>query len=98
MGPSGEKGRLIIVDYADRWLFSNVTWLLKNALLHDAAIPVRVLMVGRTANAWPSVCAVLDTYEADTSVQPLAALSSETGDRAEMFAAACASWARSLAR
>jgi hypothetical protein len=28
-------GLWVIVDYADRWLLANLTWLLKNSVLHQ---------------------------------------------------------------
>jgi hypothetical protein len=37
-------GLLVIVDYADRWLLTNVTWLLKNPLLHQTSVMTRVLI------------------------------------------------------
>ena len=71
--PDGAAGLLLIVDYADRWLLTNLTWLLKNALLHQTGVATRVLMVARTADAWPRVRGILDTYQAATSSQPLPA-------------------------
>lgn len=64
-------GLLMIVDHADRWLLTNLTWLLKNALLHQSGTATRVLMVARTADGWPRVRAILDTYQAGTSSQHL---------------------------
>lgn len=67
----GAAGLLVVVDYADRWLLTNLTWLLKNALLHQPGVLTRVLMVARTADAWPAVRGILDTYQAGTSSQVL---------------------------
>lgn len=89
----GAAGLLIIVDYADRWLLTNLTWLFKNALLHQSGVVTRVLMVARTASSWPSVRGILDSYQADTSSQHLPALGQESGERSGMFAAALNSFA-----
>jgi tetratricopeptide (TPR) repeat protein len=90
--PEGTAGLLVIVDYADRWLLTNLTWLLKNALMHQAGTATRVLMVARTADAWPRVRAVLDTHQADTSSQHLPGLNQESDERSSMFTAAVKSF------
>ncbi|MGE7391092.1 hypothetical protein ACQKM2_37055 [Streptomyces sp. NPDC004126] len=84
---------LLIVDYADRWNLSALTWLLKNALLHRDGIKVRILMVARSTYPWPSVRATLDTYQADTSAQGLAELVGEAA-RASMFRTAADTFRR----
>lgn len=71
---AGAAGLLMMVDYADRWLLTNLTWLLKNALLHQTGVVTRVLMVAGTADSWPSVRGILDTHQADTSSQYLPGL------------------------
>ncbi|MEV7174687.1 tetratricopeptide repeat protein [Streptomyces sp. NPDC093224] len=86
--PDGTAGLLLIVDYADRWLTTNLTWLLKNALLHRNGVTTRVLMLGRTMNELPQLRGILDTYQADVSVQPLEALPPGGEGRGAMFAAA----------
>ena len=93
MSLAGFAGLLLVVDYADRWMLSNLTWLLKNALLHQTGVPTRVLMLARTADAWPRIRGVLDTHQAQTSSQPLTALAQGSGERASMFAAARATFA-----
>jgi hypothetical protein len=85
---AGSAGLLMIVGDADRWFLANLTWLLKNALLHQPGTATRVLMVAGTADRWPRVRAILDTYQADTSSQHLAGLSRASGERSGMFAAA----------
>jgi tetratricopeptide (TPR) repeat protein len=94
---AGAAGVLLMVDYADRWLLTNLTWLLKNKVLHQTGVRTRVLMVARTAGTWPSIRGVLDVHQADTSSQPLAALSQETkgqrDERLDMFTAARDSFA-----
>ncbi|MEV4481760.1 tetratricopeptide repeat protein [Micromonospora coxensis] len=84
---TGTAGLLLVVDYADRWLLSNLTWLLKNALLHQVGVPTRVLMIGRSLDAWPAISAILDTYRAHTSAQRLPDLPADHGRRT-MFTAA----------
>jgi hypothetical protein len=84
----GAVGLLLIVDYADRWLLTNLTWLLKNALLHQAGVSTRVLMVARTNDAWPAVRGILDTHQAGTSSHQLEPLFEGAGDRPRMFNAA----------
>jgi len=63
----------MIVDNADQWLLRNLTWLLKNRLLHHGGVTTRVIMTGRTADAWPRVRGILDSYQAATSRQLLSA-------------------------
>ncbi|RPE35615.1 ATP-binding protein [Kitasatospora cineracea] len=87
----GAPGLLLLVDYADRWPLSHLTWLLSNALLHDPAVPARVLMLARDTGPWPAVRAVLADHRAGTSAQELAALGDgddPAGHRARMFTAA----------
>ncbi|MFD8785889.1 tetratricopeptide repeat protein [Kitasatospora sp. NPDC059599] len=86
--PDGTAGLLLIVDYADRWLTTNLTWLLKNALLHRTGVATRVLMLGRTMNELPQLRGILDTYQADVSVQPLESLPPGGEARDAMFTAA----------
>lgn len=81
----GSAGLLMIVDYADRWLATNLTWLFKNVLLHRAGVATRVLMVARTADAWPAIRAILDTHQAAISSMALPALAQESGERGSMF-------------
>ncbi|MFF7266380.1 DUF3856 domain-containing protein [Streptomyces sp. NPDC008159] len=81
-------GVLIIVDYADQWPLSHLTWLFSNALLHQTHVPARVLLLARAADAWPRVRATLTNLQAATSSQHLPPLSDEAGGRAEMFTAA----------
>jgi tetratricopeptide (TPR) repeat protein len=86
-------GVLVIVDYADRWLITNLTWLLKNALLHRAGVPTRVLLVARTADGWPAVRAILDTHQAGTSSRLLPSLAVAGDERTGMFTVARDSFA-----
>jgi hypothetical protein len=66
--PSGAPGYLVIVDEADRWPLSHLTWLLSNTLFHQA-VPTRVLLVARTYDAWPRLRAAVTGLQAGTSSQ-----------------------------
>ncbi|WP_433463985.1 tetratricopeptide repeat protein [Spirillospora sp. CA-128828] len=84
-------GLLLIIDYADRWPLSHLTWLLSNALLHQPAVRTRVLMLGRGIDVWPAIRAALANQQASTSAQalpPLPGDGRDTGARATMFNAA----------
>ncbi len=48
----GARGLLLLVDYADRWPLTHLTWLFGNKVLRQD-VPVRVLLLARTAQAWP---------------------------------------------
>jgi tetratricopeptide (TPR) repeat protein len=91
--PGAAAGVLLIIDYADRWPASHLAWLFSNALLHGH-VPARVLLVARTAHAWPAVRAELDTHQAGTSDQLLAPLPDEPGGRQRMFTVARDAFAR----
>ncbi|GAB2488640.1 tetratricopeptide repeat protein [Nocardiopsis aegyptia] len=91
---AGRVGVLVLVDYADRWPLTHVSWLLSNALLLQDT-PVRVLMVGRSVNAWPAVRAKLHRLReaVETSDQRLAGLPEQSApgrhsERKLMFEAA----------
>ncbi len=85
---AGAAGVLMIVDYADRWLTTNLTWLLKNALLHQTGVMTRILMLGRTLDALPPLRATLDTYQAGVSSRPLSPLPPGGDARDSMFTSA----------
>jgi hypothetical protein len=86
-------GLLLIVDYADRWPLTHLTWLLSNALLHQTATPTRVLLLARTAYAWPMLREKLGNYQAGVSQQFLTSLPDEPGHRERAFIAARNSFA-----
>lgn len=90
----GAVGLLMIVDYADRWPHSHLTWLFSNALLHQIEVPVRILLLGRTADAWPRLRGALANQQAGTSSQEVAPLPDGDSHRLEMFTAARNSFAR----
>jgi tetratricopeptide (TPR) repeat protein len=82
----GSTGVLLVVDYADRWSLSHLTWLMSNTLLHRPQ-PARVLLLGRSASAWAPLSAALENHRVRLDLMPLA------GDptavtREEMFAVA----------
>ncbi|MEV7864343.1 hypothetical protein AB0O86_37825 [Streptomyces hirsutus] len=86
---AGSTGLLLLVDYADRWPFASLTWLFSNALLHRTDIPVRVLLLGRTADIWPALRASLVNDQVSASSQALPPLDADgPGARATMFRAA----------
>jgi tetratricopeptide (TPR) repeat protein len=94
----GATGLVLIIDYADRWPLTHLAWLFSNALLHQSAVRTRVLLLGRSADAWPAVRASLANHQAATSTQPLGPLpgsedGSQAGPRLEMFTAARDSFA-----
>ncbi|WP_137993207.1 tetratricopeptide repeat protein [Streptomyces vilmorinianum] len=80
----GHPGVLLVVDYADRWPLTHLTWLFSNALLHRPGLPTRILLLARTADAWPAVRASLANHQAGTSSHLL----SELPDGARMYDAA----------
>jgi tetratricopeptide (TPR) repeat protein len=89
----GAAGLLVLIDYADRWLISNLTWLFKNRLLHKPRVQTRVLMVARTADSWPAIRGMLDTYQPSTSSTFLSPLPPQAGERTTMFGIARDSFA-----
>ncbi|GAB4051434.1 tetratricopeptide repeat protein [Catellatospora paridis] len=91
---NGAAGILLVVDYADRWPITHLTWLLSNALLHQVGVPSRVLLIARSLDAWPRIAATLANQDAGTSAQALRAISGEHADRETMFKAARDSFAR----
>ncbi|MFE4369819.1 tetratricopeptide repeat protein [Streptomyces sp. NPDC056835] len=85
----GASGLLLIVDYADRWPPTHLAWLLSNALLHRPGVRARVLLLARTADAWPALRASLTNQQAGTSSQYLEPLDPEAGgSRHRMFTVA----------
>ncbi|MGV9728052.1 tetratricopeptide repeat protein [Streptomyces albogriseolus] len=86
----GAAGMLLIVDYADRWPPTHLAWLLSNAVLHQSGVRTRVLLLARTADAWPALRASLTNQQAGTSTQYLRPLEPDegSGDRRLMFDAA----------
>ena len=90
----GHRGVLLLVDYADRWPASHLSWLFHNRLLYGP-VPVRVLLIGRSVQGWPALRGQLDRLRVDahTSDQLLAPLPAEGDNRPRMFATAVACFA-----
>lgn len=85
----GAAGLLLVLDYADRWPVSHLTWLLSNALLHRE-VPTRVLLVARSAAAWPAIRAELEKVSAaadDHALRPIPRQAG-SGERERIFATA----------
>ncbi|MGP8297762.1 tetratricopeptide repeat protein [Streptomyces inhibens] len=82
----GATGVLLIVDYADRWPVSHLTWLFSNKLL-DGTVPTRLLLLARSTTQWPAVRAALEDLTAETGDLELAPLDAEPdrGARTAMF-------------
>jgi hypothetical protein len=80
---------LLLVDYADRWPLTDLSWLFHNGLLRQQT-PVRVLLIGRSVGGWPALRGKLDRLRKniDTSDQFLAPIPGDGPARADMFAAA----------
>ncbi|MFI9812592.1 tetratricopeptide repeat protein [Saccharothrix variisporea] len=91
----GHAGVLLLVDYADRWPLSDLSWLFQNRLLHQA-VPARVLLPARSANGWPAVQAKLHKLQrdVDTSARKLPPLPDVGGHREHMFTTARDCFAR----
>ncbi|MFG2539396.1 tetratricopeptide repeat protein [Streptomyces sp. NPDC048511] len=85
---NGHTGLLIIVDYADRWPLSHLNWLFSNSLLRQPGLPVRVLLLARTDDAWLPVAEAAAEQGAATSRQRLDPLPATVAARTEMFSAA----------
>lgn len=87
----GHQGLLVLVDYADRWPASHLSWLFHNRLLHGD-VPTRVLLIGRTVQGWPALRGQLDRLRvnAHTSDQLLPSLPASGDDRSHMFTTAFA--------
>ncbi|PGH47182.1 tetratricopeptide repeat protein [Streptomyces sp. Ru87] len=90
----GHRGVLVLVDYADRWPASHLSWLFHNRLLYGP-VPARVLLIGRSVQGWPAIRGQLDRLrvDANTSDQHLAPLPAADDDRSRMFATAVACFA-----
>ncbi|MFC4532696.1 tetratricopeptide repeat protein [Sphaerisporangium dianthi] len=80
------QGVLLIVDYADRWPVSYLSWLFQNRLLRQD-VPVRVLLLARSAQAWPAVRGKIAKLRSgiETSTHSLAGLPEGDDVRADMF-------------
>lgn len=86
---------LLIVDYADRWPVTDLSWLLQNRLLHQN-VRTRVLLIARSAHGWPALQDKLHNLRIniDTSDQELPPLPDTGGAREHTFAVARDCFAR----
>ncbi|MFC1419140.1 tetratricopeptide repeat protein [Streptacidiphilus cavernicola] len=85
---AGTTGLLVIVDYADRWPRTHLLALLTNTLIRRGAIPTRILLLARTADALPGLDAALAEYGISVSEHLLTPLPDRPGYRDAMFRAA----------
>ncbi|UKY48165.1 tetratricopeptide repeat protein [Streptomyces inhibens] len=85
----GHKGVLLLVDYADRWPISDLSWLFHNRLLRRS-VPARILLIGRSASGWPALRGKLNQLREsiDTSDQHLPPLPDDGSARDRMFTTA----------
>ncbi|MFI5937394.1 tetratricopeptide repeat protein [Actinoplanes sp. NPDC051494] len=92
---TGSSGVLLLVDYADRWPQTTLTWMFSNVLLYRPGVPTRVLLVARTDWGWHALRSSLgDPAKAiDTSVRELPPLGDGRAERERMFVAARDSFA-----
>ncbi|MFE6083085.1 hypothetical protein [Streptomyces virginiae] len=63
----GNPGLLMVVESADRWPLTHLTWLFSNALLHRAGVPARVLLTAETLDHWVAVRGTVANHRATTS-------------------------------
>jgi tetratricopeptide (TPR) repeat protein len=93
LSPEGHRGLLAVVDYADEWPLTHLTWLLSNRVFHWSAIRTRILMVARSADVLPTLRAAVRDPDVDVSAQFLPPLPEADGGRDEMFGVARDSFA-----
>ncbi|SCG44843.1 hypothetical protein GA0070609_1542 [Micromonospora echinaurantiaca] len=90
------RGLLMVVDYADRWPLTHLTWLFSNKVF-DQDVPVRVLLLARNEHIWAALRHALTqagwSPEGCTS-QALGALPRARDARGSMFVAARDCFAR----
>ncbi|MEV1328524.1 hypothetical protein AB0J20_02970 [Micromonospora costi] len=90
------RGLLMLVDYADRWPLTHLTWLFSNKVL-DQKVPVRVLLLARNEHVWPALrhALVQGHWPSDACTsKPLGALPHARDARRTMFVAARDCFAR----
>ncbi|GAA2439621.1 tetratricopeptide repeat protein [Streptomyces macrosporus] len=95
----GCAGILLLVDYADRWPVSHLSWLFHNRLLRQG-VPARVLLLARSAGGWPAVRGRLNRLRenVDTSDRYLSPLPDTGPDREQLFRVARDGFARNYPR
>ncbi|NUO97064.1 MAG: tetratricopeptide repeat protein [Nonomuraea sp.] len=101
--PDDAAGLLLLVDYADRWPLTTLTWLFSNALLHRPDVRARVLLLARGTDPWPPLRGALASEQIDVSTQSLGPLDEPSGpaagqgERGAMFRVARAAFAQRYA-
>ncbi|WFE25426.1 tetratricopeptide repeat protein [Solwaraspora sp. WMMD791] len=91
--PAGRRPLLLLVDYAERWPVHDLLRLLTDC--RSRAPKVRVLLLARSVDWWPTIAAELPRlgYTADTcddgEPRLLAALAGDRQARRALFEAAC---------
>jgi tetratricopeptide (TPR) repeat protein len=88
---AGHIGILLLVDYADRWPVSHLSWLFRNSLFRSG-VPIRVLLLARSTTTWPAIKGKIHRLreQADVTDQWLAPLAADDpgGARHQMFESA----------
>jgi tetratricopeptide (TPR) repeat protein len=69
-------GLIIVVDYADRWPLSHLTWLFSNSVASGRQ-KVRFVLIARTAAQWSVLTAAIERRDIALSVKHLAPLPTE---------------------
>nr|WP_221382465.1 tetratricopeptide repeat protein [Actinoplanes polyasparticus] len=87
--PAGRRPLLLLVDYAERWPVHDLLRLLADC--RSRAPKVRVLLLARSVDWWPTVAAELPRlgYVDGAEPRPLLALASDGPGRRVLFEAAC---------
>ncbi|HEV8560475.1 MAG TPA: tetratricopeptide repeat protein [Actinophytocola sp.] len=95
----GERtvGVLVLVDYADRWPLTDLSWLIRNSLMSQPEPKkVRVLLIGRSVSSWRALRAKLHKLGTgfDLSDQLLPPLPDDDQARDQMYTTARECFAR----
>ncbi|WP_431913276.1 tetratricopeptide repeat protein [Micromonospora carbonacea] len=94
--PAGRRPLLLLVDYAERWPLHDLLRLLADC--RTRAPKVRVLLLARSVDWWPTVAAELGrlgfTTGGDAGPQPLPALADDVPGRRRLFETACQRFAQ----
>lgn len=93
----GDLGIVVVVDYADRWPPSLLSGMLRWLADQQAALPVRVLLLARSAGHWwRSLSYNLDKNDIEHDDMPLASLAETSGERAALYKAAVEQFAAAM--
>jgi hypothetical protein len=85
--PAPPAGVLLVVDYAERWPIPDLRKLLREPLVNQGGVPVRVLLLARPAGGWWESLAtwVDETLDAPAEVHPLPPLADTPQARHDLF-------------